>query len=142
VGHRRCHHCLSSCYKSATVSRYLCDNVIIAVQRQSTPPERFYAPVPCTTCSNVLFCSEQCRAAAWQAYHRFECAHLPLLLHSVDKSTHLALRMLYSAGQFKQLKTNINLEEQSSKKKKKKLLGRFDDPNQYDILYQVMQVEE
>ncbi|KAK7076616.1 hypothetical protein SK128_012848 [Halocaridina rubra] len=37
-------------------------------------------PLPCPSCSTVVFCSEHCRAKAIQGDHRFECFTLPTLL--------------------------------------------------------------
>ena len=31
------------------------------------------SPVPCFTCSMVVFCSEQCRDEGWRIYHQYEC---------------------------------------------------------------------
>lgn len=59
---------------------------------------RVIAPVPCLSCSGVVFCNDQCRSEAWESYHKFEC----LVLHKVWKSDislgHLALKMVLKAG--------------------------------------------
>ena len=62
LDHLRCHHCLSGCYKSCTV--VASDLISAKVQGLQSGPAQFFAPVPCTTCSSVLFCSEQCRTDA------------------------------------------------------------------------------
>ena len=53
----------------------------------------------------------------------------------------MALRMLYSAGEWTKLKTTISrLEEQNSKKKV--LFDRIVNPNEYSFLYQAMPLEQ
>ncbi|KAF0297234.1 SET and MYND domain-containing protein 4 [Amphibalanus amphitrite] len=37
---------------------------------------RTLAPVPCTQCAAVVFCSAGCRQAAWNRFHRAECGIL------------------------------------------------------------------
>jgi len=34
------------------------------------------APVPCYTCSLVVFCSGECRRSAWEKFHQYECKAL------------------------------------------------------------------
>ena len=36
------------------------------------------SPVPCSGCSSVLFCGSQCRKAADEKYHRWECGLLDI----------------------------------------------------------------
>lgn len=59
---------------------------------------RVIAPVPCLSCSGVLFCWDQCRTEAWKSYHMYECD----VLHKVWKADiglgHLALKMVLKAG--------------------------------------------
>ena len=31
------------------------------------------SPIPCFTCSCVVFCSQGCRAEAWKTFHQYEC---------------------------------------------------------------------
>ena len=31
------------------------------------------SPIPCFTCSCVVFCSQDCRAEAWKTFHQYEC---------------------------------------------------------------------
>ena len=57
------------------------------------------APVPCRQCSTVLFCSRECRDAAWQQYHWAECSYGELLKPSMcAKIGHLAARLLMHEG--------------------------------------------
>ncbi|XP_021928622.1 SET and MYND domain-containing protein 4-like isoform X2 [Zootermopsis nevadensis] len=44
------------------------------------------APIPCTQCSTVSYCSEDCRDTGWQDYHRFECHVLHHLLSAKELS--------------------------------------------------------
>ena len=52
----------------------------------------YTAPIPCLRCTQPRYCSEACRQASWDVYHRYECTGLDLL-HSVGIA-HLALRTL------------------------------------------------
>lgn len=57
------------------------------------------APVPCTQCSAVLFCSRACRDNAWQLYHWAECSFGELLKPSMcAKIGHLAARLVMRQG--------------------------------------------
>ncbi|XP_054271330.1 SET and MYND domain-containing protein 4 [Macrosteles quadrilineatus] len=56
---------------------------------------RAKAPVPCPTCSNVLFCSKPCLQSALQTHHAAECSILPALWQSGASVTVLmALRII------------------------------------------------
>lgn len=46
-----CGHCLSTCYNT----------------------------IPCDHCSLYMFCSENCKSAAWNSYHNIECKILPYI---------------------------------------------------------------
>lgn len=54
------------------------------------------ASVPCRWCSNVLYCSKECRNQSWEEYHRYECKYLQLL--HVEPVAHAALRLLLRVG--------------------------------------------
>ena len=57
------------------------------------------APVPCSQCSSVLFCSRECRDTAWQRYHWAECSFGELLKPTTcAKIGHLAVRILMCEG--------------------------------------------
>merc|ERR1719259_161960 len=56
----------------------------------------YTAPIPCLRCTQPRYCSEACRQASWDVYHRYECTGLDLL-HSVGIA-HLALRTLLVSG--------------------------------------------
>ncbi|XP_055699154.1 SET and MYND domain-containing protein 4 isoform X2 [Phlebotomus papatasi] len=56
---------------------------------------RFLAPICCTTCSDALFCSNDCRSIAMKSYHKYECGILPILWRSgTSIICHLSLRAL------------------------------------------------
>ena len=60
---------------------------------------RVVAPVPCAQCSTVVFCGSDCRDAAWDEYHRFECRYHALLhLSWCGHIGHLALRLVHVMG--------------------------------------------
>lgn len=40
------------------------------------------APLPCNTCTKVMFCSVKCRKAALSTYHKYECKMVDLFLSS------------------------------------------------------------
>jgi len=40
------------------------------------------APIPCYTCTKVMFCSLKCREEATQSYHKYECKLIDLFLSS------------------------------------------------------------
>lgn len=44
--------------------------------------------VPCETCVNVVYCSDNCKHQAWEQFHELECCVLPHLLgiHSPEKT--------------------------------------------------------
>jgi hypothetical protein len=66
---------------------------------------RLKAPVSCDTCSNVAFCSRQCKKDA-ECYHRYECRVMALLLGSgMSLNCYLALRIVTqgSADEFKKV---------------------------------------
>lgn len=56
---------------------------------------RLVAPVGCTDCSSVAFCSTDCRDIALETYHKFECKYLDLLIGSgMSVLCHLALKLV------------------------------------------------
>lgn len=53
------------------------------------------APVPCSSCCQVLYCSEECCHSAWQRYHRLECPIWNTLFSlKLDQMALLAFRTL------------------------------------------------
>lgn len=56
---------------------------------------RTNVPIPCETCSHVVFCSRKCRKDAMESYHRYECKVMALLMGSgMSPGAHLALRII------------------------------------------------
>lgn len=56
---------------------------------------RLVAPIGCTDCASVAFCSVTCRDIALATYHKFECKFLDLLIGSgMSILCHLSLRMV------------------------------------------------
>lgn len=56
--------------------------------------QRLQTALPCPHCIEVLFCGAECRDAALNAHHKWECAFLPTLMKSgVSITCHLALRI-------------------------------------------------
>lgn len=56
---------------------------------------RLVAPIGCTDCSAVAFCSPECRDIALNSYHKFECKYLLLLMGSgMSILCHLALKLV------------------------------------------------
>lgn len=51
---------------------------------------------PCDHCTEVRFCSSDCKATAWQRYHKLECKYLRLL--KKWPSGHMALRLILRDG--------------------------------------------
>ncbi|CAD6208727.1 GSCOCG00003534001-RA-CDS [Cotesia congregata] len=53
-----------------------------------------WSSVPCNTCSNVIYCSEECRNVAWKDYHDIECSILTGLLSSTHHYEDISLMSL------------------------------------------------
>ncbi|KAH9499956.1 hypothetical protein Btru_076008 [Bulinus truncatus] len=59
---------------------------------------RVKLPVPCKFCSGVIFCSLDCRSAAWQKFHWAECHILENIQGDKGDLAFLATRMILTAG--------------------------------------------
>jgi hypothetical protein len=60
---------------------------------------RLLAPVGCSECSGVAFCSTNCRDEAMGSYHHYECHYIDLLVGSgMSILCHLALRIITQSG--------------------------------------------
>ncbi|XP_071100414.1 uncharacterized protein [Haliotis cracherodii] len=59
---------------------------------------KVYCPLPCDTCSGVVFCSEECLDTAMKSYHYAECKYHDLIQRSELGMAHLALRMVLKPG--------------------------------------------
>ena len=119
----RCHHCLSACFPQVYWSQ------LDDLSSWPCMPR----PVPCTVCSNVIYCSEDCREKSWNSYHQFECSQLAVL-YKVGEGGHLPLRMLYAAGS----KDAILVASRESAQSQDPLdLLQHCDPNDYYSVYRM-----
>lgn len=59
---------------------------------------RVIAPVPCVSCSYVVFCNDRCQREAWESYHQYECSILPNVHNTEINLGHLALKTVIKAG--------------------------------------------
>ena len=75
-------------------------------------------PVPCTQCSTIVFCSQQCRQMAWQQYHQYECRYFVLFDKLLcARIGHLAIRTMMVTGLtfiLDYVRNNKNLQESES----------------------------
>lgn len=65
--------------------------------------------IPCEQCINVVYCSEKCRAAAWNEYHSMDCTLFDLCIQhkykSLNQTHRLLFRMIHEAeGGWQELK--------------------------------------
>lgn len=51
-------------------------------------------PVPCSVCSQSVYCSEKCRIDGWETFHQWECAGAQCKLWPTIGIAHLAIRVL------------------------------------------------
>jgi len=54
------------------------------------------SPIPCETCSGVVYCSKECRQNANDTYHKYECLYTDILYQAHLGAWHLAYRALTS----------------------------------------------
>jgi len=54
------------------------------------------SPIPCDTCSGVVYCSKECRQNADDTYHKYECLYTDILYQAHLGAWHLAFRALTS----------------------------------------------
>lgn len=60
---------------------------------------RLVAPIGCTDCASVAFCSVECRDVALATYHKYECKYLDLLIGSgMSILCHIALKLVLQQG--------------------------------------------
>jgi len=72
---------------------------------------RLKAPISCDTCSNVAFCSRQCKKDA-EPYHQYECKIMVLLMGSgMSINVFLALRIITQGSAEQFLKVFIAISE-------------------------------
>ena len=59
------------------------------------------SPLPCLTCTKVMFCSLKCRDAACSTYHQYECKLVDLFISSgMSIICYLAYRYLVSSSRY------------------------------------------
>lgn len=99
---------------------------------------RILAPLPCSQCVAVRYCSFQCANDSWKAYHFAECKNLKHI-HSTGKYGHLALRAVIKTG-LCQLRDVVSIAESSVNDPKN--LGCNDagvyDPSDYTPIYHLV----
>lgn len=79
-----CHHCLQLCYDL----------------------------LPCEFCTEALFCTESCKEAAWDSYHKYECAIISILRKlDLSKLEHIALRIALIASRTNAGVSNLSESE-------------------------------
>lgn len=71
--------------------------------------------IPCDSCANIIYCSENCKTSAWDNYHKFECAVLDMTLQyeindlkSLGMPIRLLLQATVDAGDIQSLKERLN----------------------------------
>ncbi|GAB0088436.1 SET domain-containing protein [Sergentomyia squamirostris] len=68
---------------------------------------RLVAPIGCSNCCSVAFCSQECQMTACTTYHRFECQFLDLLIGSgMSILSFVALRVITAAGSYEKAVEN------------------------------------
>jgi SET and MYND domain-containing protein 4 len=75
--------------------------------------KRVHVPVPCSGCSSVMYCSNECQANAQATYHKYECGRLPVIWASgISVTCHMALRMISqrTIDYFVALKDDLNMK--------------------------------
>lgn len=75
--------------------------------------KRAWSSIPCTECTEVVFCNETCRDAAWNEFHDLECQTMASL--PMDKfgwfdimAIKLTIKTIKEAGSLKSLKNIID----------------------------------
>ncbi|EDO31792.1 predicted protein [Nematostella vectensis] len=98
------------------------------------------APLPCSYCTTVRYCSEKCAKESWDAYHYAECMNLEHV-YVAGKYGHLALRVVVKAG-FQYLKASVKQFESEEKKCDPAELGcnpdGVYDPSDYRPIYHLV----
>ncbi|KAH0557873.1 hypothetical protein KQX54_012509 [Cotesia glomerata] len=101
-----------------------------------------WSSVPCNKCSNVIYCSEECRNVAWKDYHDIECSILHGLLSSVhdyDCSNLMSLRLFIKAikefGTVKTLYENVQRIDSTEDFTMKSFTDGIYDDKKYASIY-------
>ena len=73
--------------------------------------------IPCETCTWVCYCSPECRSAANETYHKYECGIINMILQSgFNVYAYMALRLVTKEGLENLLKLQPDLENKRSEK--------------------------
>lgn len=69
------------------------------------------ASIPCDECVNSLYCSEACKSAAWEKYHRLECPVINIMKQyegtTSAHSVRFLMQIIQEAGGVKQLRERL-----------------------------------
>ncbi|KAK3913191.1 SET and MYND domain-containing protein 4 [Frankliniella fusca] len=82
------------------------------------------APIPCSVCVDVLFCSDECEKAACSSYHHWECGGISLM--SAVGVAHLGLRIILATGPPSEILEKADIASQCSQADRKGI-GCFQD---------------
>ncbi|KAJ9579142.1 hypothetical protein L9F63_024750 [Diploptera punctata] len=78
--------------------------------------------LPCRFCSNVMYCSEECRSSSWDKNHSVDCSILSILQNlEINKMGFLALKILIivrKTTDFKNMLISLQNEENLEERKK------------------------
>lgn len=133
VQNNRCHNCYIHFTK--LYSDVQEDEHLLQLQGPILGSIRISCPIPCALCPNAIYCSEACRAEAFNSYHRFECSQY-CVLTKLNHQSHLALRMLYSAGSLQNIRKVASEWENGGDP-----LGLIDNQRDYAFIYSMQQPE-
>ena len=90
--------------------------------------KRVIAPMPCSECSEVVYCSETCQKIAWDVFHKYECDVLPAIREADIGLGHLAVRTVLKAG----LEEIAKSSDEEPKSEKEQAMAGFDADGMYD----------
>ena len=88
---------------------------------------RVISPVPCTECSEVIYCNDACRNTAWDTFHKYECDVLSCIREAEIGLGHLAVRTVLKAGL-----DMLSAMEDKPMTEKEQIRAGFTDDGMYD----------
>ncbi|XP_016837931.2 SET and MYND domain-containing protein DDB_G0273589-like [Nasonia vitripennis] len=76
--------------------------------------------IPCDSCAHFIFCSEECKKEAWNAYHDIECRIIPyIFLNITEKSNYASImtsaRIFITAAKKEGIKNMLEIAESIDK---------------------------
>ena len=89
---------------------------------------RVLSPLPCTECSEVVYCSENCQKTAWDVFHKCECDVLSAIREADIGLGHLAVRTVLKAG----LEGITKCSDEEPFMEKEQIMAGFDADGMYD----------